>query len=786
MTSFLAQPRPVPWVRPGSRDPSPSPDPEAIARVVGLRRVAVTAAVFAALTGLLVLIGWVSGLDALTRLTTEETTIRPSAGLAFVLSGASLWLLAHGDMYPRLRIGVAFVVIAMAAVTIAEYLLGFRLGGGEATAPMSANSAAAFLLAGASLALGRVLLGQFWAADVLGFAAGCIGLVALAGHAVAAPTYYRVGALAEMSVPAGICFVMLGGGILLSVPKRGASRLLVSDGPGGALARLLLPGALFTPLLVGLVRWQGQVAGLWEGEVGVLLLLLSCMAAASVVIWSYARSLDHADTERRAAEVAASRLAALVNASDDAIVGGDLEGTVLTWNPGAERLWGYTAAEAIGSPGANLLVPEDRERVPELIERLQAGEHIDDYHVVCLHKHGTWVEAELTLSPIYAADGHVAGISAIARDISDRRRAEQAERLQAEIAQNIEEGVCLVRAGDRELLWANAKFEEMFGYAGGALKGRLLTLLEPTDITLEEAGSAERVVHQLEREGRAEYDVRSVREDGREIWCHVRATAYDHAEHGRVWLATQEDVTDARRLERERGEALLELERSNAELEQYAYVASHDLGEPLRVVSGFVQLLQRRYEGRLDEEADRFIAAAVNGVDRMQAMIDALLAYSRVGRDGVERKQVDCTAVAEAAVSALQAQIEEAHAEVRVGELPFVRCDDVLIGQVFQNLISNAIKFRNGADPVVDIAAEWGRGEWVFSVADNGVGVDPHNATRIFEMFQRAHAGERPGIGIGLAMCKRIVEKHGGRIWAESRAAGGTVMRFSVPDVRAP
>jgi PAS domain S-box-containing protein len=482
------------------------------------------------------------------------------------------------------------------------------------------------------------------------------------------------------------------------------------------------------------------------------------------VIWLYARSLDHADAERRAAEASSAMLAALVDSSDDAIVGGDLDATIMTWNHGAERLWGYTAEEAIGMSGAMILAPEVREVVPELLAGLGSGEAIEDFEAVCLRKDGSRVEAELTLSPILGADGEVAGISAIARDISDRRRAEQAERLQAEIAQNIEEGVCLVRARDSELLWANHKFEEMFG----------------------DPASAQRVVGGLDRESRAEYDIRTEGADGREIWCHVRAVSYEHAEHGWVWLATQEDVTEARRLERERGEALIELERSNAELEQYAYVASHDLGEPLRVVSGFVQLLQRRYEGQLDGDADRFIEATVNGVDRMQAIIDALLAYSRVGRAEVARDRADCGGVARAAVAALQAQIEGARAEVHVGELPLVHCDDVLVGQVVQNLISNAIKFRDGEDPIVEISAEWGRGEWVFSVADNGVGIDPRDASRVFEMFQRAHVGDRPGIGIGLAMCKRIVEKHGGRIWAESRAAGGTVMRFSLPDTPAP
>ena len=495
------------------------------------------------------------------------------------------------------------------------------------------------------------------------------------------------------------------------------------------------------------------------------------------MIWFYARSLDRADSERRAAEEAMSRLAALVDASDDAIVGCELDATVVSWNRGAERLFGYMAEEVLGGKGAMLIAPDRRDEVPDLLARLRAGEHIEDLQTVVQRKDGTRVDVEVTMSPISDASGEVVGISSIARDVSERRRAEQVERLQAEIAVNIQEGVCLVRASDHELLWANPKFEEMFGHAGGAQP-----ILEPAAPVFGDAGFSPEVAGRLENEGRVEYDIRGARADGAEMWCRVRLSSYEHPEHGLVWLAIQDDVTDARRLERERGEALTELERSNAELEQYAYVASHDLGEPLRVVSGFVQLLQRRYDGKLDADADRFITATVNGVNRMQAMIDALLAYSRVGRAEVEREQVDMTVAAHEAIAGLQAQIEEAGAEINVSDLPVVRGDRVLLGQVHQNLISNAVKFTNGDRPVVEITAEWGHGEWIISVADNGAGVEPQHADRIFEMFQRAHGSERPGIGLGLAMCKRIVEKHGGRIWAESRATGGTVMRFSVPD----
>ena len=226
----------------------------------------------------------------------------------------------------------------------------------------------------------------------------------------------------------------------------------------------------------------------------------------------------------------------------------------------------------------------------------------------------------------------------------------------------------------------------------------------------------------------------------------------------------------------------VELERSNADLEQFAYVASHDLSEPLRMVGGFVQLLRKRYGGRLDADADEFISYAVDGVNRMQSLIDDLLAFSRVGRGDRALVEVDCTAAARRGVDALAAQVAETGADVEIGELPHVRGDERELSQLFQNLISNAIKFRGEEPPRVQVTAEPAEGgaAWSFSVADNGIGIQPHHAERIFKMFQRLHGREDyPGTGIGLAICKKIVEHHGGRIWVEPSADGGSVFRFT-------
>jgi signal transduction histidine kinase len=227
-----------------------------------------------------------------------------------------------------------------------------------------------------------------------------------------------------------------------------------------------------------------------------------------------------------------------------------------------------------------------------------------------------------------------------------------------------------------------------------------------------------------------------------------------------------------------------ELARSNAELQQFAYVASHDLQEPLRMVTSYVQLLERRYRGQLDADADDFIAFAVDGAARMQQLIQDLLAYSRVGTRGQPFAPADCQVVLNQVLSDLQVSIQESDAVVTRDPLPTVMADATQLGQLFQNLVGNAIKFRGDRRPEIHVSAERREdGHWLFSVRDNGIGIEPQYAERIFLIFQRLHTrDEYPGTGIGLAICKRIVARHGGRIWVESEPGKGSIFYFTLPE----
>jgi signal transduction histidine kinase len=229
-----------------------------------------------------------------------------------------------------------------------------------------------------------------------------------------------------------------------------------------------------------------------------------------------------------------------------------------------------------------------------------------------------------------------------------------------------------------------------------------------------------------------------------------------------------------------------DLRRSNDELEQFAYVASHDLQEPLRKVASFCQMLQRRYGGQLDEKADQYIEFAVDGAKRMQQLINDLLAFSRVGRTSEGMAPVSAREAAERALSALDAAVEAAEARVDIGDLPRVMADDTLLTQLFQNLIGNAIKFRApGRPPVVTLRASREDEVWHFTCADNGIGIDPEYAERVFVIFQRLHPKDQyTGTGIGLSLCKKIVEYHGGRIWLDTdrpAAAVGSVVHWTLP-----
>ena len=379
--------------------------------------------------------------------------------------------------------------------------------------------------------------------------------------------------------------------------------------------------------------------------------------------------------------------------------------------------------------------------------------------------------------------GAVVGAWALPRRTRERRRSGAASQLQRSILDQLQDGVVVYDEHER-IVFFNPAAEDILGVPRAELGAGVRTW-EPLRADGTPMEQAERPVTITMATGRpcAGVDVGIRHRDGVVRWTTVatRALRSKPAENGRYPVVVAfTDIT-------ERREAVQALERSNAELAQFAYVASHDLSEPLRMVSSYLQLLRRRYHGQIDEDADEFIDFAVEGANRMRALIEDLLAYSRAGGRS-DPRPVDCGQVMADVLSSLAAAVADARAHVQVGTLPAVMGDRVSLAQLLQNLIANALKFRRGPGPSVWVTAvREESGMWQLAVADDGIGIDPRHRERVFKMFQRLHDREAfEGTGIGLAICRKIVERHGGRIWVEGREGGGTVFRFTLPGVAAP
>lgn len=483
--------------------------------------------------------------------------------------------------------------------------------------------------------------------------------------------------------------------------------------------------------------------------------------------------------ERERGAVARARLAAIVESSDDVIIGKDLAGVVTSWNAGAERVLGYTAAEMVGR-SIRCIVPPDRQaEEEEILAAVRAGRRMAAFDTVRRRKDGSLVDLTVAVSPIRRADGTIIGASKIARDITRRVAAERG--LQ-ESLQEIglfksaldEHAIVAITDPVGKITYANAKFCVVSGYDRADLLGQ--------DYRLLNSGlhSADFMRELWETIGRGDVwrgEIRNRARDGTFFWVESTIVPLlDGQGRPQRYMAIQADITPIKSVQEE-------LVRSNRDLEQFAYVASHDLQEPLRAVSGCLQVLQRRSADLLDARALELIEHSVDGARRMQVLIEGLLAFSRVGTRGQDFGPVDSGAALDTALRNLSSAVRETGAVIiRDERLPELRGDVVQLALLFQNLVSNALKFHGEAPPRVHVTARCRPPYWEIDVRDEGIGIEPRYFDRIFTLFQRLHTREEyPGAGIGLSLCKKIMERHGGSIAVESQLGHGSTFRCMFP-----
>jgi len=465
---------------------------------------------------------------------------------------------------------------------------------------------------------------------------------------------------------------------------------------------------------------------------------------------------------------------------DYAIFMMDPQGQILSWNAGAELIKGYRADEIIGQNFSCFFPPEDIEQGrPEEILRLTTADGRHEEQGMRVRKDGSRFLASLTFTALYDQAGNLRGFSEFSHDRSESK--ESAAKYRALLEAAPDAMVVVSQAG--EIVLVNAQVENQFGYRRDELVGQKVMNIIPE-------GFAERLIADATRstaEALAQHigagiELSGRRKDGTEFPIEIMLSPLESAE-GILVTAAIRNISARKKSEQELAVANRVLEESNLELKQFAYIASHDLQTPLRSITGFVQLLQQEYEGKLDEQAQEWILRTVGAVARMQTLIRDLLSYSRVDARSGPFTQIPFLDIVNDALILLESSIHDSGGQVACDKLPIVMGDRSQLVQLMQNLIGNGLTYRSDKPPHIHISAKRNGKDWIFSVRDNGIGIDPKHYERIFEIFKRLHnQKDRPGTGIGLAVCRRVVNRHGGKIWVESKLGHGSTFQFTIPE----
>jgi PAS domain S-box-containing protein len=496
---------------------------------------------------------------------------------------------------------------------------------------------------------------------------------------------------------------------------------------------------------------------------------------------------DHKNAEKHLAQMEA-RYRGLLEAAPDAMVVVNRNGEIVLLNVQAEKQFGYRRDELLGRK-VKSIIPEGfaerliadgtRTAAEALAQQIGTGIELNGRR-----KDGSEFPIEIMLSPLESAEGIL--VTAAIRDITERKRVEDALRDSEErfrlMASGVKDYANVMLDPEGFIVSWNEGGERLKGFRAEEIIGQHFSRFYSAEDIRKGLPAME--LKQAKETGRFEGEGWRVRKDGSRFLANIVITALrDEKGKLRGFGKITRDITERRRAEEHLTKTMEDLKRSNEELGQFAYVASHDLQEPLRMVASYTQLLAQRYKGRLDSDADEFIAFAVDGCNRMQGLIQDLLSYSRAGANAEPLREISCEDALEKTLRNLRPTIQDSGAMVTHDSLPTIMTDETQLIQVFQNLIANAIKYRGAEPPLVHVSATRNSGnEWVFSVRDNGMGMEPQYFERIFILFQRLHGQkEFAGTGIGLAMCKKIVDRLGGRIWVESQPTKGSTFYFALP-----
>ncbi|MBL8021676.1 MAG: PAS domain S-box protein [Leptospirales bacterium] len=754
------------------------------------RGISKTAAALLIITSTTVLCGWLLGIGWLTSIVSGWATMKFNTALCFLFSGVSLWNLADNASRPGRTLGIlaAGFVAIVAGVSAAQYALGFDAGIDQlffvhppvSVLPgrMSPATGICLSLSGAALLLLHLerfaRLAQLSAVFV-----AFIALITIQGYLLGSEPLSSVFLLRTVAVHTATSLLILSAGILVRSSQKGFMATFTSPQIGGIFARRFLGFSLLIPVLLAWGFSALERTHLYQVEAGHALFATLNILMFGILIWFAALYLNKMHGQLQARSVNDSFLASIVESSADAIVTKNVDGIITSWNRGAMRLFGHTPEHAIGKH-ISLIIPENlREEEETILRRIRAGEKIEAFETVRVRAGGKLIDLSIAISPLFDENSKVIGASKIARSISDLKKADAQFRMAFDAAPSAM--LMVNRSG--QIMMANTQVELLFGYERSEILKKDVEELIPE--RFRSVHPAHRDVFTTAPTARTMGgggDLFARRKDGSEFPVEIGLNPMQ-TDDGDFTIVSIIDITERTRTVAELKARSDELLQSNQDLERFAFAASHDLREPLRAVTGCLQLLEQRYSHQLDARGNEFIFHAVDGARRMQRLIDDLLLYSRVTTQGEPFGRANLNQALNLAVKNLSVAIQETNARIKADGLPkAIRGDASQLAMLFQNLIGNAVKFKGEQDPEILITSKNLGTEVVISVQDNGIGIDPEYSDRIFAIFQRLHTRvEYPGTGVGLALCRRIVERHGGRIWVESTVGQGSTFYFTLP-----
>ncbi|HLO89585.1 MAG TPA: PAS domain S-box protein [Lentimicrobium sp.] len=470
----------------------------------------------------------------------------------------------------------------------------------------------------------------------------------------------------------------------------------------------------------------------------------------------------------------------ILNSINDAVIVRNLNGNMIFVNTAACKLFGFESDELVNRDFAILVPPSKVQEEKRLVENILWGENVSNYETERIDKHGSTLIISASISAFKDPEGKTIGITSVIRNITEEKKSEG--KFQALLESAPDAMVITNRFG--QIVLVNAQTEKLFGYERTELIGKEVEILIPMPYR---GGHPEHRKTYMEepriREMGAGLELYALRKDKTEFPVEISLSPL-HFEEGIFVSAAIRDISNQKKAALELRDYASKLEFTNRELEQFAYVASHDLQEPLRNITNYAQLLEDTVEETLSADAKYFLNVITTSTERMKVLINQLLSFSRIGRNR-EPQEVDCVQVLNEVITDIADRIKENNATIKGDDLPVVKANYIEIKQLFQNLIGNAIKFRKKEiDPVIIINSRELENEWEFSVSDNGIGIKEEYLNKIFLIFQRLHSqDEYPGTGIGLATCKKIVESNEGKIWVTSTPGEGTTFYFTLPKI---